>query len=167
METVSLCDWGRNESAPFPMSPVASRDRDASVLEWIRKDRNLDPTLIALMWLRFGRFEPSHELVQNATRGLAAYTHGMLHRLEGDYWNAKYWFRQVRDPSLMTAIQGFLERNRAPKPWDRFDPSAFVDAVEGWHQEARQAGRTVGAEIPQVARWEWEAVWEYASNSLS
>ena len=61
----------------------------------------------ALLWLKLGRLDPAHGIVQDDAQGLGAYIHGFLHRMEGDFWNANYWFRRVRDPKL---IQSILER---------------------------------------------------------
>jgi hypothetical protein len=61
----------------------------------------------ALLWLRLGTLDPAHGIVQDDVQGLGAYIHGFLHRMEGDYWNANYWFRRVRDPKLNQSI---LER---------------------------------------------------------
>ena len=40
----------------------------------------------------------AHDQVQ-ALEGnqTAAYLHGIIHRREGDFWNANYWFRQAKD----------------------------------------------------------------------
>jgi len=61
----------------------------------------------ALLWLKLGTLDPAHGIVQDDVQGLGAYIHGFLHRMEGDYWNANYWFRRVRDPKLNQSI---LER---------------------------------------------------------
>ena len=45
----------------------------------------------AMLWIRIGLIDRAHEIVQSATSGSPAYIHGIVHRLEGDYWNAKYW----------------------------------------------------------------------------
>jgi hypothetical protein len=55
--------------------------------------------------------------------------------MEGDSWNAKYWFRQVRAPQLVESLNRHILKG-APKgylyPWGTsvFDPSAFVDACQ-------------------------------------
>jgi hypothetical protein len=51
----------------------------------------------ALLLLQAGDFEHSHRLVQEMAGKSAAYVHGMLHRVEGDYSNAKYWFSRAAD----------------------------------------------------------------------
>jgi hypothetical protein len=50
----------------------------------------------SLLLLEAGEFERSHSIVQAMSGSDAAYIHGMAHRIEGDFWNAKYWFRRSR-----------------------------------------------------------------------
>jgi hypothetical protein len=53
----------------------------------------------SLLLLQAGEFDRSHSIVQGMTGADAAYIHGMIHRVEGDYSNAGYWFRQaLADP---------------------------------------------------------------------
>jgi hypothetical protein len=49
----------------------------------------------ALLILQAGDLDRSHKIVQEMPGKSAAYVHGMLHRIEGDYSNAKYWFRRA------------------------------------------------------------------------
>ena len=37
----------------------------------------------------------AHEIVQDMEGMEAAYIHGIIHRREGDFWNANYWFRRA------------------------------------------------------------------------
>ena len=53
----------------------------------------------SLLLLQAGEFDRSHSIVQGMTGADAAYIHGMIHRVEGDYSNAGYWFRKaLADP---------------------------------------------------------------------
>src|SRR5262249_29659690 len=53
----------------------------------------------SLLLLQAGEFDRSHSIVQGMTGADAAYIHGMVHRVEGDYSNAGYWFRKaLADP---------------------------------------------------------------------
>lgn len=121
-------------------SDVARR----SLLSLVEAYPNLRGTLNeAILWLRIGQIDRPHDLVQADTTSLDSYLHGVVHRLEGDYWNAKYWFRQIKDQELLAAIGSSIlkrlkalslfEQARAMKIVDeneRFDPSALVDACE-------------------------------------
>jgi hypothetical protein len=49
----------------------------------------------ALLLLQAGDLDRSHKIVQEMAGKSAAYIHGMIHRIEGDYSNAKYWFRRA------------------------------------------------------------------------
>src|SRR5271166_5688653 len=63
----------------------------------------------SLLLLQAGEFKRSHSIVQAMSGSDPAYIHGMVHRVEGDFWNAKYWFRRSKKhPALFgTAIDPF------------------------------------------------------------
>ncbi len=169
-----LDSWPSSIIIPMPLSPVTNASQDILVEKVLAEVPSSSGTVIeALMWLRLGRLDPAHGIVQDATHGLAAYVHGMLHRMEGDFWNGNYWFRRVRDQGLENRIRGvFLERG-CSCPWDgdsenhRFDPVKFTEACEGWHSDRSARKNDRGAELQGIALVEWEAVWENALNSLS
>jgi hypothetical protein len=45
--------------------------------------------------LAAGAWQPAHEIVQKETSVLAAWLHGIVHTLEGDLANARYWYRKA------------------------------------------------------------------------
>jgi hypothetical protein len=52
-------------------------------------------TLISGLYLWNGNMESSHTISQDLENRTGSYLHGILHRLEPDYSNAKYWFRMA------------------------------------------------------------------------
>lgn len=53
----------------------------------------LAPLLAALWHLEKGDWHRSHEIAQAIESADAAWVHAHLHRVEGDVWNADYWYR--------------------------------------------------------------------------
>jgi hypothetical protein len=49
----------------------------------------------ALELLETGAWQQAHEIVQEDTSILAAWLHGIVHTLEGDLDNARYWYRKA------------------------------------------------------------------------
>jgi len=49
----------------------------------------------ALELLETGAWQQAHEIVQEDTSTLAAWLHGIVHTLEGDLDNARYWYRKA------------------------------------------------------------------------
>lgn len=55
----------------------------------------LSDLLRAGLFYQFDALPDAHALVQDASGDLAAYWHGMIHRREADFDNARYWFRRA------------------------------------------------------------------------
>jgi hypothetical protein len=49
-----------------------------------------------------GRWDKSHELIQDVEDKDASWIHAYLHRKEGDIWNADYWYSKAgkKRPSI-------------------------------------------------------------------
>lgn len=45
--------------------------------------------------LRARKWEPAHEIAQASKAPLAAWAHGIVHLIEGDESNARYWYTKA------------------------------------------------------------------------
>lgn len=80
-----------------------------------------------------GDLHGSHALSQNIHNREGSFWHGVMHRRERDFWNAKYWFRKVGHHPVMDAIATALSELPKPvPPWigSTWDPYHFVDLCE-------------------------------------
>ncbi|WP_018185329.1 hypothetical protein [Kaistia granuli] len=65
---------------------------------------------IAALWhLEKGNWEAAHALVQDDESRAGAWVHAHIHRIEGDHWNARYWYGRAGQP----AGEGDPDRERA------------------------------------------------------
>jgi hypothetical protein len=51
----------------------------------------------------------AHSIFQEEDNFFGSYGHGMMHRREGDFWNANYWFRRAGNPRRLC-----FPENRSP-----------------------------------------------------
>jgi len=61
--------------------------------------KELPPELQAMWLAKKGRWHESHELCQEIPGSAGAWIHAWLHRQEGDYGNACYWYSQAGKPA--------------------------------------------------------------------
>ena len=63
-----------------------------------------DLYLKALYLIQEGEWHQSHDIIEKLDTPKAAWIHALLHRIEGDQWNADYWYRKAGKsrPSLST-----------------------------------------------------------------
>ncbi len=54
-----------------------------------------DELLRAIELALAGDWDAAHELVQKHDDAAAAWIHAVLHKMEGDLGNARYWYRQA------------------------------------------------------------------------
>ena len=59
------------------------------------KDQKFDDLILQSLYLiKQNEWEKSHNIAQDIYTNFGSIVHGLLHRIEGDDWNAKYWFSQ-------------------------------------------------------------------------
>ncbi|HSF04567.1 MAG TPA: hypothetical protein VLG10_02135 [Methylomirabilota bacterium] len=57
--------------------------------------RRPDALTRAVELLAAGAWQQAHKIVQGEEGALAAWLHGIVHTLEGDLDNARYWYRKA------------------------------------------------------------------------
>lgn len=80
----------------IPMSSEASPEKIGLIASL-----NLSPALEALAWLYVDELDRAHDICQSMGDPTGAALHAIVHRREGDFWNALYWWDRAGDhPAL-------------------------------------------------------------------
>ena len=146
----TLQDWYTVFTDRAEISPlVPTRPWNQALSTWLRTvdDAALAPgagssTAIAIrsaLYLWNDCLDDSHRLSQSLKTSTGSYLHGIMHRREPDYQNAKYWFRNagnhpVADPISVAITDAFPDGSTLlPPPLTReksWNPASFVNACE-------------------------------------
>lgn len=69
--------------------------------------------------LRARDWQAAHEIAQESKEPLAAWAHGIVHIIEGDESNARYWYKLAKRPfpgmTTVDAEIALLERDLTPE----------------------------------------------------
>jgi hypothetical protein len=99
--------------------------------------------------------DPAHHLFQEEESSLGSYWHGMLHRREGDFDNARYWFRRAGKlavfADLHAAAHGASPTMARQATWDAY-------LLTGLCEQARFGGHDLIPECQRLLRAEWEGL---------
>ena len=113
--------------------------------------------LKALVLLYHDHLDASHEISQRLADRDGAYVHALMHRREGDFDNARYWFRRSGRLPFYAALH-----RAAGEEWPiavrqpDWDPYLFTGECE----QARFGAETE-KELARVQRLEFEAIFDY------
>lgn len=123
----------------------------ADLVEALERDPGAQgPRRIACLsglWLLAGDLERSHNHSQSLSTPEGSFWHGIMHRREGDFMNAKYWFRRVGNHPVIDRMAE-LDGLRYPSA------DAFVDACASAIREGGDAERA----CRQLQWREWQSL---------
>ena len=117
------------------------------------QDDSMAQCCLSGLWLLHNFLDESHEISQSIHSREGSYWHGIMHRMEGDFWNSKYWFRKTGDHPCLINVLG-------TSSWH---PSDFTDQCEA-HQEADEH---LSPALQEIAVAEWSALFAYCYTHAS
>lgn len=79
---------------------------ETTLIEQLEIHKNKNELLHALLFTARDNWHAAHKIAQKR-EGQLNYDriHALLHRIEGDEWNAKYWYRRINQPYERLSIE--------------------------------------------------------------
>ena len=123
-------------------------------------DHDMAKCCLSGLWLLFGYLDESHNISQSIHSSEGSYWHAIMHRLEGDFSNSKYWYRSTGQHPVYDSIAlaaGDLEAAGETvgvivDTNMTFSPNRFVDFCQQHGNDA------VACKLQQI---EWQNLFEY------
>jgi hypothetical protein len=112
-------------------------------------DDDMAACCLSGIWLLHDFLDESHTISQSIETPSGSYWHAIMHRREGDFFNAKYWYRRVGQHPVSEWVGEQLGST--------YDPFAFVDRCEA---AVRSKGNDK-EECRDVQQTEWELLFDY------
>ena len=120
------------------------------------------------LYLYFSDLDRSHTISQNISSTTGSFLHGIMHRQEPDFGNAKYWFRKVAGHPVLGEL-----RDAASATLGEGDASGLRGAIEGrdewdafWMVDQCEAARRGGDDrleqgLLRIQLVEWQLLIDY------
>lgn len=138
-------------------------------------ERNLDDAraILAGLWLWHDWLDQSHTISQSIATPTGSFWHAIMHRREGDFSNAKYWYARCRNHPVLDQIpvlaRAALGSAAATGPLHglikgAWDTDGYVDVVEAVH---RKPGDPLHETAIGLQQLEWRALFSHCARQAA
>ena len=127
--------------------------------------------LLSGLWLWHDWLDRSHEISQSVHTPSGSYWHAIMHRREGDFSNAKYWYARCRHHPVLRDVaartEGILSRQDGARNLqhligDDWDADGFVDIVEAVHRKPEDPLYPAAVKLQRI---EWQALFDHCARN--
>jgi hypothetical protein len=135
-------------------------------------DHNMAACVVSGLWLWHDYLDESHTISQSIETPTGSLWHGIMHRREGDFSNAKYWYRRCPGHPCYTSIAARVDTVVKSLDADKlllkltlngWDPMTFVDLAEATHALPDDHPRKkIAVEIQKI---EWQTAMQFSSRA--
>lgn len=172
-----LLTGGPPDLGPGSRADAMSQEELDKVLGLLLSDTDLPAVSqklvrgVVLLW--HDHLDAAHTIAQDVESADGSYLHGIVHRREPDYGNAKYWFRRVGRHAAFAVIAekvaGLLESKKEHSlqkelmPGGEWDAFAFIDLCQ--RASGRATDKGLAETLRQIQAIEFEVLLEHFLRS--
>jgi hypothetical protein len=167
LATAGVNDLGSGSPNSVARSMLAGLNAENLVAPHPVKDMDMARACLAGLWLRHDFLDESHRISQDIENPTGSFWHGIMHRREGDFGNAKYWFRRVGVHPVFEPLAEFgrelADGGKVGPPaaylarQANWDPFAFVDLC----QLALTTKQPLESLVKKIQQREWELLFDH------
>jgi hypothetical protein len=145
---------------PVPDKRLIQRIAVAEDHEFARANGPEARCIRSLLFIAAGGVDQAHRIVQEISTSDAAYIHGIVHRIDDDFDNARYWFRRApMHPAAAEIYRRAAANSLTVASHPIWDPLLVTDMVE----RSRTAGVT--EELRVILTIEFEELLQFLTNT--
>lgn len=150
------------DDAMRTLVPVnGASDAVLSVVESVVNDPALDghDGIKAGLWLYVDELDRSHAYSQDLHTPTGSFWHAIMHRREGDFPNAKHWYRKAGAHPAMGHIELAGGGSASGSTIAEYEPMSFVDRVA----RANARCESDSPDLVALQCREWRALFEWCA----